>query len=77
MTHPRRPPPPYRPRTDLIGYLEGPPLHDVIRWRFRRWRARRYLHAAELHYRRMPNPRTRAALERAALLLRRAETARP
>ena len=73
----RRAVPPFRPDPDLIGCLEGPPAHEVIRWRWRRWRARRYVRAAELNYRRLPNPRNRAALERAGLYLRRVDTARP
>jgi hypothetical protein len=73
----RRAVPPYRPNRDWIGYLEGPPAHEVMRWRWRCWRARRYVRAAELAYRRLPSPRNRAALERAGVLLRRAEAARP
>ena len=73
----RRQAPPYRPDPDLIGWLEGPPAHEVIRWRWRRWRARHYVRAAELAHRRLPNPRNRAALERAAVHLRRVESARP
>jgi hypothetical protein len=73
----RRAAPPFRPDPDLIGWVEGPPWHEVIRWRWRRWRARRYARAADLAYRRLPNPRNRAALERADQHLRRVETARP
>jgi hypothetical protein len=69
--------PPYRPDPDLIGWLGGPPPLEVIRWRLRRWRARRYVRAADLAYRRLPSPRNHAALERAGVLLRRVETARP
>jgi hypothetical protein len=73
----RRAVPPFRPDPDLIGWIEGPGPLEVIRWRWRRWRARHYVRAAELAYRREPNARNRDALERADLLLRRVDAARP
>jgi hypothetical protein len=48
-----------------------------LRWRWLRWRARRYVWRADLAYRRWPSPATRAALDRAAGLLRRIEARRP
>jgi hypothetical protein len=73
----RRAAPPFRPDPDLIGYLEGPSALEVMRWRWRRRRARRYVRVAELAYRRLPNGRNRAALDRADINLRRVDTARP
>lgn len=73
----RRAVPPYGPDPDLIGYLYGPPALEAIRWRWRRWRARHYVRAAELAYRRRETPMNRAALDRAAALLRQVEAGRP
>jgi hypothetical protein len=48
-----------------------------LRWRWHRWHVRHLVWQADLEYRRHPTPANAHELDRAVILLRRTETARP